>query len=100
MNWTLVVALSAGAYLFKVVGLLALDRRTVPATALVFVGLLPPALFAALIVVQTVAGPGGAVVVDARLAGLAAAAVAVRLRAPFLVVVASAMLTAAVLRAL
>lgn len=100
MSWTTVLILSGGAYLFKVVGLLALHRRAVPAAVLQFVGLLPPALLTALIVTQTVAGADAAVVVDARVAGLAVAAVAVWRRAPFLVVVASAVVTTALLRAL
>ena len=36
---------------------------------------------------QTLGAPGGHLVVDARVAGLAAAAVALLLRAPFLVVI-------------
>jgi hypothetical protein len=61
--------------------------------------LLPVALLAGLVVVQTVAD-GRAVVVDARLAGLAVGAALVAVRAPFLVVVLAAALTAAGLRAL
>lgn len=99
MSWTTVLLLSAGAYLFKAVGLLALAGRDVPAPVLRFVGLLPPALLMALIVVQTIGGEGGAPVLDARLAGLAVAGVAVWRRAPFLVVVATAALTTALLRA-
>ena len=55
--------------------------------------LLPVALLAALIATQTF-GEG----VDARAAGLAAAVVAIVLRAPFLVVVAVAAVTTALLR--
>jgi hypothetical protein len=61
-------------------------------------GLLPVALLAALVAVQTFA-VGQTLVIDARLAGLAAAVVALLLRAPFLVVVLVAAVTAAVLRA-
>lgn len=99
MSWTVVLLLSAGSYAFKAVGLLALAGRDVPTPVLRFVGLLPPALLMALVAVQTVGGDGGALVVDARLAGLAVAGVAVWRRAPFLVVVASAALTTAGLRA-
>ena len=60
--------------------------------------LLPVALLAGLVVVQ-VLGDGRALRVDARLAGLAAGAVALALRAPFLAVVVVAAATAAVLRA-
>ena len=62
-------------------------------------GLLPVALLAALVAVQTFAD-GQNLVIDARLAGLAAAVIALVLRAPFLVVVLVAAVTAAVLRAI
>lgn len=61
--------------------------------------LLPVSLLAALVAVQT-ATDDGRLVVDARAAGLAAAAVALLLRAPFLVVVAVGAAVAALLRAL
>lgn len=100
MSWTLVLLLSGGAYLFKAAGLLALSGREVPAPVLRFLGLLPPALLMALVVVQTVGGDDGGLVLDARLAGLLVAGVAVWRRAPFLVVVASGAVTATLLRAL
>jgi hypothetical protein len=62
-------------------------------------GLLPVALLSALIVIQTLS-TGHRLVVDARAAGVAVALVAVALRAPFLVVVAAAAVTAALLRLL
>lgn len=58
---------------------------------------LAPAVLAALVVTQTVAGHRS-IVFDARLAGLAAGAVAVALRAPLLVVVVVAAATAALVR--
>ena len=60
--------------------------------------LLPVALLTALVVVQVFA-QRQALVLDARAAGLATGAVALLLRAPFLVVVAVAAATAALLRA-
>jgi branched-subunit amino acid transport protein len=59
--------------------------------------LIPPALLGALIAVQVLAS-GERLVIDARLAGLGAAVVLLLLRAPFLVVVTGAALTAALLR--
>lgn len=59
--------------------------------------LLPVAPLAALVAVQTF-GSGQALVVDARLPGVAAAAMALVLRAPFLVVVVVAGVVAAGLR--
>lgn len=62
--------------------------------------LLPVALLAALVVVQTVTGDAGSLVVDARLVAVAAGVVLLLLRANFLVVVLAAGALAALLRAL
>lgn len=62
--------------------------------------LLPVALLSALVLVQTVAGEGGAVVVDARLVAVGVAVVLLVLRANFLVVVLAAAAVAAGLRAI
>jgi len=61
--------------------------------------LLPAALLAALVVMQTFT-TGSQLVLDARAAGLLVAAAALLLRAPFLVVVVAAAATAAGLRLL
>lgn len=93
MSWTPILLAAAGCYALKLAGLSipqrALDGVRVQRVA----ALLPVALLAALIATQTF-GDG----VDARAAGLAAAVGAILLRAPFLVVVAVAAATAAVLR--
>ena len=98
MIWFAVLAGSIGCYIEKLVGHLlpasVLERDGVRRIA----GLLPVALLAALVAVQTFA-VGQSLVIDARLAGLAAAVIALVLRAPFLVVVLVAAITAAVLRA-
>ena len=95
--WVGVLAAAAGCYLFKLLGLSIphglLERPTVRRIA----ALLPVALLAALVGVQTFAD-GETVVVDARLAGLAVAVAALLLRAPFLVVVFAAAATTALLR--
>lgn len=62
--------------------------------------LLPVALLAALTAQQAFGGADGALVVDARVAGLAAAGLALVLRAPFLVVIAAAVAVTAGVRAL
>lgn len=62
-------------------------------------GLVTVALLAALVAVQT-ATTGSALVLDARLAALAVAALALALRAPFVLVVVLAAVTAAGLRLL
>ena len=60
--------------------------------------LLPVAMLSALTLVQTF-GKGQSLTIDARLAGLLAAVVALRLKAPFIVVVIVGAATAALLRA-
>ena len=99
MIWTGVLVASAACYGLKLAGLSLPQRwlqntrvqRTVP--------LIPVALLAALIGTQTFA-TGQHLVLDVRAAALAIAVVAVMLRAPFLVVVAVAAATAALLRLL
>ena len=96
--WVAVLAASGAAFVTKLVGHLLpeslLERPVVRRAA----AMLPIALLAALLAIQTFWSPGG-FVIDARAAGVAVAAVALWLRAPFLVVVLSAAATAAVLRA-
>jgi hypothetical protein len=62
--------------------------------------LLAPALLAALVVTETTGGHGRTIAIDARGAGLAAAALALWLRAPIVVVVIVAAAVTALLRAL
>ena len=97
MIWAGVLVASAACYALKLAGL-SLPRRllhdprvqrTVP--------LLPVALLAALVATQTFS-TGQHLVLDARATALAVAIVAILLRAPFLVVVAAATITAALLR--
>ncbi|MGH8776168.1 MAG: AzlD domain-containing protein [Jiangellaceae bacterium] len=98
MIWAAVVAASIGCYMLKVAGLAlptsVLDRPDVQRVA----ALLPVALLAALVAVQTL-DSDGRLVLDLRLAGVAAGVVALLLRAPFLVVIVVAAATTAVLRA-
>ncbi|MEU4145905.1 AzlD domain-containing protein [Streptomyces parvulus] len=97
--WIAIIATAVGCYVVKLAGLLvpagALERPLVRRLA----ALLPVALLAALTAQQTFA-EGQTLVLDARAAGVAAAAVALVLRAPFLVVVAAAVLVTAGMRAL
>jgi branched-subunit amino acid transport protein len=97
MIWTAVLVACVGCYLLKLAGLSVPPRiLETPAVSRV-AGLMPVALLAALVAVQTLAGDEG-LTVDARLAGLAFAVVALLLRAPFLVVVIGAAVVAALLR--
>lgn len=99
MSWAAILALGGGAYAFKALGLVVLDHTRLPPAFSTVSGLLPPALLAALIVVQTFSD-GTDLTVDARAAGLVAGSVAVALRAPFVIVVLSAAGVTAGLRAL
>jgi len=89
---------AAGCYAVKLLGLSVpaglLDRPVVKWLA----ALIPIALLAALTALQTFGTDKLSLTVDARSAGLAAAVVALLLRAPFLVVVAAAVLVTALLR--
>jgi len=95
--WGAILGAGVGCYLLKLAGLSiptrALEQRLVQRIA----DLIPVALLAALVAVQVFAR-GTHLTVDARAAGLAVAVVALLLRAPFLVVVIAAALTAALLR--
>lgn len=99
MTWWAVLALAGGTFLLKAVGPLLVGGRELPPRLAAVVGLLPPALLAALVATQTVTA-GAALVVDARLAGVAVAAVAVWRGLPFLAVVALGTATAALVRLL
>jgi branched-subunit amino acid transport protein len=101
--WLAIVGCGVGCYVLKLAGL-SVPPRVLdhPVTERV-ADLLPVALLSALIAVQVFAtnsSDGPTLGVDARLAGLGAAVVALLLRAPFLVVVIVAATTAALLRLL
>ena len=98
MIWPAVIIGSLGAYLLKLAGYVIPERVLENERLRRLTALLPVALLAALVAVQTFS-VGSALQIDARIAGLAAAIVALILRAPFLVVVLVAAITAAVLRA-
>jgi branched-subunit amino acid transport protein len=83
--WTVVLVGGAGCYLLKLAGLSVppswVERPWVKRVA----DFVPAALLAALVAVQAVTS-GSRLVLDGRLVGLAVAAVALALRAPFIVV--------------
>jgi branched-subunit amino acid transport protein len=97
--WITVGALTVICFVIKAAGPVALGGRDLPRWADRLIVLLPAALLSALVVVQTFAD-GKELVLDARAAGLAAAFVAVLLRASMLIVLLVAAVTAAGLRAL
>ena len=97
--WLAVLAGAAGCYLCKLAGL-SVPQRVLddPRTQRV-AALLPVALLAALAATQTLTTDQH-LVLDARAAAIGVAAAAVLLRAPFVLVVALAAATAALLRTL
>jgi hypothetical protein len=95
--WTAVLLGSLGCYALKLAGL-SVPGRLLEGERVQRIGaLLPVALLAGLIAVQTFS-TRDEIVLDHRAAGLAAAAIALGLRAPFLVIVAVAAATTALLR--
>jgi len=99
MTWVAIVVAGLGCYLLKLAGLSVparvLERPVVARVA----DLIPIALLAALVAIQ-VFTTDRALVLDARAAALGAAVALLLVRAPFLVVVGGAALTAALLRLL
>jgi branched-subunit amino acid transport protein len=96
MTWTLVLVLAAGAYFFKVLGLVVVGDRPLPPVLERCLGLIPAALIAALIFKDTFS-IGQHLQIDARVAGVGAAVIAAWRRAPLIVVlVVGAGVTAAV----
>ena len=95
--WIAVVVVGVATILLKSVGPVLLGGKPLPQHLTGVVGLLAPALLAALVVTQTVGGDEE-IVLDARLVGVGAAVVAILLRAPLLVVVIAAAASTAVVR--
>lgn len=96
--WVLVAATAGGCYLLKLAGYLVPAKVLDEPRVRRLVELLPVALLAALVVVEAVAAGRHLQWDGPRLAGFAAAAVAVWRRAPFLVVVVIAGVVAAGIR--
>ena len=97
--WAALLVATAGCYAVKLAGLSEPPGLLAHPVAERVADLLPTVLLSALVAVQ-VLGSGSALVVDARVVGLAVGVVALLLRAPFLVVVTAAALAAAGFRLL
>ena len=97
--WVVVAAVGLATFALKATGPAFIGDRRLPPRLGAAVALLAPALLAALVVTQAVGGDRK-IVLDARLVGVAAAAVAIALRAPLVAVVVLAAVAAAVTRAL
>ena len=86
MSWWFVAALAGGCFAFKVIGMVVVGERQMPAAVERCLALIPAAMISSLIVVNTVSD-GQRLVLDARAAGVAAAIVAAWRRAPLIVVI-------------
>lgn len=97
--WLCVLVVGVTTIAIKASGPLLAGGRELPQPTARVVGLLAPAVLAALVATQALAGDDQ-LVLDERAAGLLAAGIAIVLRAPLLVVVLVAAVTAALLRAI
>jgi branched-subunit amino acid transport protein len=88
-TWVVVSVVGTGTIVCKAIGPVLLGGRTLPSQLAGIVEMLAPALLAALVVTQAV-GADRELVFDERLLGIAAAIVAIRLRAPLLVIIVAA----------
>jgi branched-subunit amino acid transport protein len=84
-TWTTIGGLAVVTFVIKAAGPVMLGGRQLPRLLAQIVPLLAPTLLAALVVVETFAGSGRSLTLDARAAGLAVGAAALSRRAPLLV---------------
>ena len=98
--WVTIALLALATAALRGAGPLLLGGRDLPPRVMAVVGLLAPALLAALVVTQTLGADERGIVIDARLAGVATAAVAVVARCSVLVTVLAAAAVTAAVRAL
>lgn len=99
MMWAAVVVTAVGCYAFKLAGLSVPDRVLDKPFVRRLADLIPVALLSALVAVQAFSTQQS-LVIDARLAGVAAGTAALLCKAPFIVVVVVAAVTTAVVRLL
>ena len=97
--WLTIALVAVASFALKAAGPLILGDRQLGPRATRVVALLAPALLTALVLVDTVTS-GQRLVVDARLAGVVAAGIAMLLRAPLLVSLGVAVVTTALVRLL
>lgn len=98
MSWSGIIAISAVAYLTKLLGIV-IPRKWLEQPYIANVAiLLPTSLLAALTAVQVFAIESS-LTIDARAIGLLIGVIAYKIRAPFIVIVVSAALSAAFARA-
>jgi branched-subunit amino acid transport protein len=98
-TWATVGGLAVATALVKAAGPVIFGGRELPPLLARIIPLLPAALLAALVVIETLGGPGRGLRLDARALGVAAAALALGLRRSIIVVVVAAAATTALARA-
>lgn len=98
IGWLAMLVLGAGVYGQRLVGMVAVDTSRLPVRWNVVIGRVPLAIIAAVIALQT-GTAGGSLELDARVVGVAAAAVCAWRRLPLAVIVVVAAGVTAVLRA-
>lgn len=98
-TWLLIAAVSVMSFVLKAAVPIVSRGRELSQRTLAVVSLMPAALLTAFVLTDTVT-TGRHLVIDSRLGGLAAAAVALRLRAPMIVVVIVAAAVTAAIRAI
>lgn len=95
--WIVVILVGAATIAFKAAGPVLIGRRPLPPNVESVVDLLAPVMLVALVVTQTFGGDEE-IAVDARVAGVGAALVAILLRAHVIVAMAIAAAVTALLR--
>jgi hypothetical protein len=105
--WIVVVLVGLATIVIKSIGPILLGGRELPPRIASLIGLLAPALLAALVAINTLGavsartfGTGHSLVLDERVLGVIAAAIAIWRKAPVLLVVVIAASVTAVARAL
>jgi hypothetical protein len=99
MTWPIVFVLAAGVLAQRLIGMFVGGPVLVRYPALGRLATLIPASVVMAVIVQLSVASGTSLVVDARLAGIAVAALLVWRRAPFVAVVVAAAVTTAAVRA-
>jgi hypothetical protein len=99
VTWAIVLVLAAGTWGQRVAGMFLGGRVVARHPSLARLATLIPAAVVTAVVVQLTVGAGRSLVLDARAAGMAVAAVLVWRRAPFVVVVLAAAVVTALTRA-
>jgi len=99
LGWVVVLALAAGVYGQRAIGAVFLRADKLPDAAKRVLDKLPIAIIAAVVALTTVTA-GGSLTIDARLAGVAAAAFCAWRRWPMLVAVIAAAAVTALVRTL